>query len=70
MDKNGADEGFWNLISPMLPNKARKDTKQGENEDFFCESGQPRPFPYVHTVCIIFKTPCLKYFEHGVLNIM
>ena len=25
---------------------------------------------YVLTACIIFQTPCLKYFAGGVLNIM
>ena len=63
-------KGFGNLISPMLPNKARKDTKQGENEDLFCESGYLSLFPHVSTVRIIFKTPPTKYFVRGVLNIM
>ena len=27
-------------------------------------------FLYMFTVCIILKTPCSKYFVHGVLNIM
>ena len=70
MGKNRADEGFWDSLSTMFPNKARKDTKLGENEDLFCESGYLSLFPHVSTVRIIFKTPPTKYFVRGVLNIM